>query len=62
MFGPVIVESHTWIHVKEIKYTVFERGTDGHFNFSHQAAEGVRYVSFIILVEILTDLGAHSVT
>jgi hypothetical protein len=59
MFGPVIVESHTWIHVKEIKYTVFERGTDGHFNFSHQAAEGVRYVSFIILVEILTDLGAN---
>ena len=52
MFGPVVIESHTWIHVKEIRYTVFERGTDGHFNFSHKAAEGVRYVSFIILVEI----------
>jgi len=59
MFGPVVVESHTWIHVKEIRYTVFERGTDGHFNFSHHAAEGVHYVSFIILVEILTDLGAN---
>ena len=59
MFGPVVIESHIWIHVKEIRYTVFEHGTDGHFNFGHEAAKGVRYVSFIILVEILTDLGAN---
>jgi hypothetical protein len=59
MFGPVVVKSHNWIHVKEIRYTVFERGTDGHFNFSSKAAEGVRYVSCIILVEILTNLGVN---
>ncbi|KAH7904064.1 hypothetical protein BJ138DRAFT_1186755 [Hygrophoropsis aurantiaca] len=32
-FGPVIVGGMNWISIREIRYTVYMRGTDGTFNF-----------------------------
>ncbi|KAG1773210.1 hypothetical protein EV702DRAFT_976092 [Suillus placidus] len=45
-FGPVIIHSHVWIDISEVRYSVFRRGTDGHFDFNSENpdtfAEGVR--------------------
>ncbi|KAG0695192.1 hypothetical protein DFH29DRAFT_1005675 [Suillus ampliporus] len=46
-FGPVIIHSHMWINISEVRYTVFRRGTDGHFDFNSKSpdmfAEGTLY-------------------
>jgi hypothetical protein len=49
-FGPVIIHSHSWIDISEVRYSVFRRGTDGHFDFNSRNpdtfAEGVRSVHY----------------
>ncbi|KAG1863217.1 hypothetical protein DFJ58DRAFT_774448 [Suillus subalutaceus] len=46
-FGPVTIHSHVWIDISEIRYSVFRRGADGHFNFNSKNpdtfAEGTLY-------------------
>ncbi|KAG0698407.1 hypothetical protein DFH29DRAFT_777440, partial [Suillus ampliporus] len=46
-FGPVIIHSHMWIDISEVRYTVFRCGTDGHFDFNSKSpdmfAEGTLY-------------------
>ncbi|KAG2752783.1 hypothetical protein P692DRAFT_201802887 [Suillus brevipes Sb2] len=37
-FGPVDIMSHTWIDISEIHYSIFKRGTDGHFDFNNKDA------------------------
>ncbi|KAG2090006.1 uncharacterized protein F5147DRAFT_658269 [Suillus discolor] len=38
-FGPVTIHSHVWIDVSEVRYTVFKRGADGHFDFNSKNLE-----------------------
>ncbi|KAG2051494.1 hypothetical protein BDR06DRAFT_1010436 [Suillus hirtellus] len=38
-FGPVIIQSHIWIDMYEVRYTMFKCGADGHFNFNSKNAE-----------------------
>jgi hypothetical protein len=44
-FGPVNIHSHVWIDIGEVRYCVFRRGADGHFDFNNKNtdvfAEGV---------------------
>ncbi|KAG1867362.1 hypothetical protein F4604DRAFT_1542029, partial [Suillus subluteus] len=46
-FGPVIIHSHVWIDISEVRYSVFRRGADGHFDFNSKSpdtfAEGTLY-------------------
>ncbi|KAG1876090.1 hypothetical protein C8R48DRAFT_669292 [Suillus tomentosus] len=46
-FGPVEIRSHTWIDIREIRYSVHKRGMDGHFDFNNKNAatfaEGTLY-------------------
>ncbi|KAG2112212.1 uncharacterized protein F5147DRAFT_771276 [Suillus discolor] len=38
-FGPVTIQSHVWIDVCEVRYTMYKCGADGHFNFNSKNAE-----------------------
>ncbi|KAG1852599.1 hypothetical protein C8R48DRAFT_777419 [Suillus tomentosus] len=46
-FGPVILYSHLWIDISEVRYSMFRCGVDGHFNFNSKNpdtfAEGTLY-------------------
>ncbi|KAG2077735.1 hypothetical protein BDR04DRAFT_986791, partial [Suillus decipiens] len=46
-FGLVIIHSHVWIDISEVQYSVFRRGSDGHFDFNSKNpdtfAEGTLY-------------------
>ncbi|KAG2146269.1 hypothetical protein DEU56DRAFT_700319, partial [Suillus clintonianus] len=46
-FGPVEIKSHTWIDISEVHYSIYKRGTDGHFDFNNKDAstfaEGTLY-------------------
>ncbi|KAG1793316.1 uncharacterized protein HD556DRAFT_1308745 [Suillus plorans] len=46
-FGPVIIQSHVWIDMCEVRYTVFKCGADSHFDFNSKNvqtfAEGTIY-------------------
>lgn len=57
-FGPVIIQSHVWIDVCEVRYTVFKHGADSHFDFNSKNVEtfteGVRPHFFYLLSKILT--------
>jgi len=48
-FGPVELKSHIWINISEVRYTMYKRGTDGHFDFNNKNAatftEGVHVYS-----------------
>ncbi|KAG1797166.1 hypothetical protein EV424DRAFT_1303599, partial [Suillus variegatus] len=37
-FGPVDIMSHTWIDISEVRYSVYKRGADGHFDFNNKDA------------------------
>ncbi|KAG1745143.1 hypothetical protein EDD22DRAFT_958543 [Suillus occidentalis] len=46
-FGLVNIHSHVWIDISEVRYSIFRRGTDGHFDFNSKnpdmLAEGTLY-------------------